>query len=213
METFGQSYGYILYRTKVSSAAEGELVLPQMRSYARIYVNQKFIGDVDRRKKQDWLKLSAKKGDTLDILVEGTGRINFTTELRNERQGLNGAVTLAGRGLTGWEVFPLPMNDLANLHFSAMPTDLSGPVFYSGHFDLQTLGDTFLDTRGLGKGAVWINGHAIGRFWNVGPQQTLYVPAPWLKQGRNEIVVFTLGGHELRMRGLREPVLNELGSE
>ena len=67
--------------------------------------------------------------------------------------------------------------------------------------------------RGWGKGAAWINGHALGRFWNVGPQQTLYVPAPWLNIGANEVVVFTLGGHELRLRGLRTPILNQLGNE
>ena len=67
--------------------------------------------------------------------------------------------------------------------------------------------------RGWGKGAAWINGHALGRFWNVGPQQTLYVPAPWLKSGTNEVVVFTLAGHRLRLRGLRQPILNQLGSE
>ena len=65
----------------------------------------------------------------------------------------------------------------------------------------------------MGKGAVWINGHALGRFWNVGPQQTLYVPAPYLKQGRNEVVVFTFGGKTVRLRGLREPILDEMGTE
>jgi beta-galactosidase len=213
METFGQSYGYILYRTKLTSAAEGELVLPQMRSYASVYVNQKFIGSLDRRKKQDRLKLTGKEGDTVDILVEGTGRINFTVELRNERQGLNGPVTLGGRELLGWDVFPLPLDDLSNMHFSAKEAHPTGPACYSGHFESQALGDTFLDTRGLGKGAVWINGHAIGRFWNVGPQQTLYIPAPWLKQGRNEIIVFSLEPRSLQLRGLRSPVLNELGSK
>jgi len=78
---------------------------------------------------------------------------------------------------------------------------------------LQSVGDTFLDTRGWGKGVVWINGHALGRFWNVGPQQTLYVPAPFLKTGTNEIVVFTLGGKSVRLRGLREPILDEMGTE
>jgi len=212
METFGQSYGYILYRTTLKSPAAGELVLPALRSYARIYLNWKLVGIIDRRKKQESIKLHASANDELDVLVEGTGRINFSTELRNERQGINGPVTLGGQELTGWQVLPLPMDDLSKLDFSGMePSNGAvGPAFCQGHFDLQTLGDTFLDTRGWGKGAVWVNGHALGRFWNVGPQQTLYVPAPWLNQGTNEVVVFTLGGHNLRLRGLRAPVLDEL---
>ena len=212
MESFGELYGYILYRTKLKAAANGELVLPALRSYASVYVNAKLVGSADRRKRQDRVKLRARSGDTLDLLVEGTGRINFSRELLAERQGINGPVTLAGRELTGWQVFALPMEDFSRLGFSK-EQEPSGPTFYQGHFDLQTSGDTFLDLRGWGKGAVWINGHALGRFWNVGPQQTLYVPAPFLKKGTNEVVVFTLGRRTNRLRGLREPVLDEMGSE
>jgi beta-galactosidase len=215
MEAFGQSYGYILYQTRLKSAAEGELVLPELRSYARVYVNWKLVGVVDRRKSQDRIELRASADDDLYILVEGTGRINFGSKLRSERQGINGPVTLAGRELTGWKVWPLPMDDLSHVGFTGMePAKGSvGPAFYQGHFELQATGDTFLDMRGWGKGAVWINGHALGRFWNLGPQQTLYVPAPWLKKGTNEVVVFTLGGRSVRLRGLRQPILDELGSE
>jgi beta-galactosidase len=67
-----------------------------------------------------------------------------------------------------------------------------GPAFYRGAFELAATRDTFLDTRGWGKGTVWVNGHHLGRFWDIGPQQTLYVPAPWLRIGRNDVVLFTL---------------------
>jgi beta-galactosidase len=215
MEAFRQSYGYILYRTKLAAPAAGDLVLPELRSYAQVFVNGRLVGALDRRSKQDRMHLDAGAGAILDILVEGTGRINFSAELRSERQGLNSPVILAGHELTGWQVFPLPMNDLSNPHLSFRESSKGsiGPAFYRGHFDLQTLGDTFLDMRGWGKGAVWVNGHALGRFWNLGPQQTLYAPAPWLKKGTNEVAVFTLGGRSLRLRGLRAPILNELGSE
>jgi beta-galactosidase len=213
MESFGQSYGYILYRTKLKSAASGELVLPALRSYARVYVNSELVGVADRRMKQDRIKVEAKAGDILDILVEGTGRINFSRELLSERQGINGPVTLAGRELTRWQLFPLPMVDLSHLQFVLAERGATGPAFYQGHFELQATGDTFLDLRGWGKGAVWINGHALGRFWNVGPQQTLYAPAPFLQQGDNQVVIFTLGTHRSRLSGLHEPVLDEMGSE
>jgi beta-galactosidase len=215
METFGQCYGYILYRTKISAPVAGQLQIRELRSYARIFVNGKLAGALDRRKKQDRLRIEAPADSTLDILVEGTGRINFTAELRKERQGINSAVTLAGRELSGWQVFPLPMDDLSKLQFQEpLKSAPVGPSFYRGHFDLHDTGDTFLDTRGWGKGAVWINGHALGRFWNLGPQQTLYVPAPWLQKGANEIVVFTQSPpKDARLRGLRAPILDELGSE
>jgi beta-galactosidase len=215
MEAFGQSYGYILYRTKLKDALAGDLVIGEMRSYARVFVDGHEVGTLDRRKNQDRLPLQAHAGSTLDILVEGTGRINFTVELRKERQGINGTVTLAGRELTGWQVFPLPMDDLANLQFHESPkTATVGAAFYRGHFDLQEIGDTFLDTRGWSKGAVWINGHALGRFWNLGPQQTLYVPAPWLRKGSNEIVVFAQGKPQTsQMKTLRTPVLDQLETE
>lgn len=215
METFGQSYGYILYRTKVKGPVTGELQMGELRSYARVFVNGKLVGTLDRRKKQDQLRVEASADSRLDILVEGTGRINFTAELRKERQGINGTVTLAGKELSGWQVFSLPMDDLSQLQFhESLKNAPTGPAFYRGRFDLRDTGDTFLDTRGWGKGAVWINGHALGRFWNLGPQQTLYVPAPWLRKGMNEIVVFTQAQpKDARLRGLRQPVLNELGSE
>jgi len=212
MESFGQSYGYILYRTKLKSEASGELVLPALRSYARVYLNAKLAGTADRRLKQDRVKLQANAGDMLDILVEGTARINFSRELRTERQGIDGSVTLAGRELSGWQVFPLPMEAFSQLKFSA-ETNARGPAFYRGHLDLGATGDTFLDLRAWGKGAVWINGRPLGRFWNLGPQQTLYLPAAYLKSGSNEVVVFTLGRKTTRIRGLRQPILDEMGSD
>ena len=213
MEALGQSYGYILYRTKIKQAVSGELEIRELRSYARVYVNDKPVGVLDRRKKQDRLTLRADADSTLDILVEGTGRINFTVELRNERQGIGGSVMLGGHELTSWRVFPLPMDRLSSLRFSSTNGGhSSGPAFYRGQFELNETGDTFLDMRGWGKGVVWVNGHALGRFWNLGPQQTLYLPAPWLRNGNNEIVIFGLAAPQSpTLRGVRSPVLDELG--
>jgi beta-galactosidase len=65
--------------------------------------------------------------------------------------------------------------------------------------------------RGWGKGTVWLNGHHLGRFWRIGPQQTLYVPAPWLKRGVNDVVVFDVERPAaLRLAGLATPILNEV---
>jgi len=84
------------------------------------------------------------------------------------------------------------------------------PTFFRATFILTATGDTFLDIRNLGKGALWINGHIIGRFWNTGPQQTLYVPGPWLRKGRNQITVFDVAPQSAHphVAGLAQPILN-----
>jgi beta-galactosidase len=210
MESFGQSYGYILYRAEITGPASGDLVIADVRDYAQIYVNGKLVGTLDRRLSQDRLPLEIAQGRTrLDILVENTGRINFTKALRGERKGITKSATFNGKEVTGWQVFILPMGDISNLRFQAQQD--TGPAFYRGTFDLSQTGDTFLDLRNWSKGTVWVNGHQLGRFWDIGPQGTLYLPGPWLKKKMNEIVVFDLKPQTKPvLRGLKQPVLDDL---
>jgi beta-galactosidase len=207
METFGQSYGYILYRTTVSGPARGALAIRDVRDFAQIYLNGELAGTLDRRLGQDSLTIEVPvAGTRLDILVENSGRVNFTKALRDEQKGITHAVWFAGRELTGWEVFTLPMESVPGPRFAAGVA--AGPAFFRGRFRLALTGDTFLDTRGWGKGTVWVNGHQLGRFWSIGPQQTLYAPGPWLRVGENEVVVFDLERPTTRtMAGLSSPVL------
>jgi beta-galactosidase len=215
METFGQSTGYMIYRTTVPNttgvAMRRQLVVHDVRDYAQVYVNRALVGTLDRRLGQDSLLIEIPAaGASLDILVENLGRVNFNKPLREERKGITRSVVLGGHELTGWDVFSLPMSTQPKPQF-ATADDVSGPAFYRGTFAVTRPGDTFLDTRGWGKGTVWINGHQLGRFWDIGPQQTLYVPGPWLRAGRNEIMVFTLTPPSQRtMAGLAAPVLNEM---
>ncbi len=207
MEDVGQAYGYILYRARVAQPVSGELVLDQLHSYARVYVNGKLAGAIDRRLKQDRITLDFKEANArLDILVENTGRVNFGHAIGGERAGITKQVTLAGRPVMGWQIFPLPMNQLEKLHFSKKPCE--GACFYRGEFRLDSSGDMFLDTSEVSKGELWLNGRALGRIWNAGPQRTLYAPGPWLKKGKNEVVVFDLDGKSgVLLRGLGKPVL------
>lgn len=190
MESVGQSYGYILYRTTVPTAKSGMLVVHDVRDYAQVYVNRVLVGTLDRRLQQDSLSVSIPTGATLDILMENSGRVNFRKELRTERKGIAHNVLLAGVELTEWDIFSLPMPAVPSMHFGSGAA--TGPAYYRGSFDITRAGDTFLDTRGWGKGTVWVNGHHLGRFWDVGPQQTLYVPSVWLKRGKNDVVVFDM---------------------
>ena len=116
-------------------------------------------------------------------------------------------MTLAGKVITGWEIYPLPMNALSALAFSAKSCE--GPCFYRGSFDVADVGDTFLDTGEFTKGQLWLNGFPLGRIWNVGPQRTLYAPGPLLVKGLNDVIVFDAQGKPgLKLRGLDKPMLD-----
>jgi beta-galactosidase len=212
MEPLGQSYGYILYRTRLNGPVNGDLVINEVRDFAMVYLNGKLAGTLDRRLNQKQLHLgSDSPNNDLDILVENTGRINFNKALRTERKGITKDVTLGGKVLAGWEIYPLPMRDLSKLKFGRQILD--SPAFYRGTFELASTGDTFLDLGNWSKGTVWVNGYQLGRFWNIGPQQTLYVPGPWLKKGKNEIVVFDLFPQpKATVRGVAAPILSDLRS-
>jgi len=209
MEDVGQSYGYILYRTNIAKAQSGDLKLDELHSYARIYLNGVEAGTLDRRLDQSSLPINITHDNTrLDILVENSGRVNFGRQLQFERAGITHQVTLAGTPLTGWQIYPLPMQNVASLSYNSAPC--TGACFYQAQFHVHEPADTFLDMRALGKGEVFVNGQALGRFWNIGPQGTLYLPAPWLKKGENEIVVFDLDGRaEPSVPFLGHPVLDE----
>ncbi|GGA70311.1 beta-galactosidase [Edaphobacter acidisoli] len=210
MEDVGQSYGYILYRRKIKHS--GVLVLDQLHSYAQIYLNGKLVGALDRRLKQNQITLPADKHhQRLDILVENTARVNFAHAMPGERAGITNHVTLDGKTLTGWDIYSLPMNDLNTLKFSDKPC--SGACFYRASFNLDATADTFLDTSQFTKGALWLNGHALGRIWNIGPQRALYTPGPWLVKGANQITVFDLQGEPGRsVSGLDKPALSWAGA-
>ncbi|HVZ77786.1 MAG TPA: beta-galactosidase family protein [Gemmatimonadaceae bacterium] len=211
METFGQSYGYIVYRTTVHGPVSGTLVVKDVRDYAQVYLDGTLVGTMDRRLGQDSLVVQVPADSArLDILVENGGRVNFTKALRNERKGITQSVTLAGRELTGWLVYPLPMSAVRQPRAVSRHPAATGPAYYHGTFVLSHPGDTFLDMRGWGKGTVWINGHQLGRFWDIGPQQTLYVPGPWLRHGPNDVIVFDLEApRSPSLQGLAQPILDQ----
>jgi len=207
MEDLDEAYGYILYRTKIKGPEAGELVLDQLHDYAQVYVDGKLAGTLDRRLAQNHLPLEVKGSDAqLDILVENTGRVNVTVALRGERKGITKQVTLAGAPVLGWDIYPLPMLQPSDLPYSEAACE--GACFYRGTFNIDAPGDTFLDTSALSKGEIWLNGHALGRVWNIGPQKTLYVPSPWLRKGANVVVVFDLDGQPGRLLvGRERPML------
>jgi beta-galactosidase GanA len=195
MESYGQNAGFILYRTKLLGHRGGKLVATDLHDYATVFVDGRFAGTMDRTKGELTaidIPKSEPANERLDILVEGMGRINYGPRLL-DRKGITDRVTLNNMTLMSWDVFPLTMDedDLALLKFSSRPAERPGN-FFRGRFELRAAGDTYLDMSGWTKGVVWVNGRNLGRYWKIGPQKRLFCPAPFLKQGPNEIVVFDL---------------------
>jgi len=220
-EDLDQAYGYVLYRTWVdgggtggigASGVSGVLRIPGLRDFGIVFVNGSRVGVLDRRLKQDSLELSLPRGRVrLDILVENLGRINFGPYLLKNKKGVVGDVVWAGRALKGWEQYRLPFRHPDNMALRPSDDPETVPALRKGVFRMDAPADTYLDMREWGKGCVWINGHNLGRYWRVGPQQTIYVPAEWLKKGDNEIVVFELLKPEQRvLEGIDHPILDQL---
>jgi beta-galactosidase len=202
MEMFGQNQGLILYRTKLIGHKGGKLTIWEPHDYALVFLNHKFVDTVFRDGGKWTIDLPKPdpviKDPVLEILVEGMGHINFA-QFMIDRKGITDRVTLNGMTLMNWEIYPMPM-DYPFVRNAASPSrgmvnDKQG-LFFKGEFNLTATGDTYFDLGNFSKGIVYVNGHNVGRYWNIGPQQRLYCPASWLKKGRNEIILFDL--HQLK---------------
>lgn len=221
MELFDQGYGSIMYSTTMPAVKAGTVLsISNLCDYGIIYIDGEEAGRLYRRDNGGSalrLERDVKEGATLDIFVEAMGRINYS-KLINDPKGITGSVTLlttSGKdeltyNLKDWEVrlFPLTIDGIDALSsipvaapqsdkgtaLSASERQMSTPAYYRSSFNVKKIGDTYLDMSSWGKGLVWVNGHCLGRFWEVGPQQTLYLPGCWLKKGKNEIVVLDLIG-------------------
>jgi len=213
MEDLGVDFGYIHYQTTINKAGKQKLIIQDLRDYAVILVNGKQVASLDRRYNQNNVLLDIPQAPAvLEILVENTGRVNYGPDIQFNRKGITNQVLWGDEKLTGWSITPLPLykEKVSELNFGEPVRGV--PAFHKGVFNLQKKGDCFVDMSQWGKGAVWVNGKSLGRFWNIGPQQTLYVPAPWLKEGENEIVVFEMEDTGNRtLQGLDQPILDSLG--
>ena len=190
-EELNQNQGYMLYKTTLLGHKSGKLDITDLHDYATIFLNGKFIGNLDRRDELTSIKIPKTdvKDPVLEILVEGMGHINFAQHII-DRKGITDRVTLNGMTLMNWEAYSLPMNeDYISSLKPSNNTDKFG-IFFKGSFSLSDVGDTFFDLSKYSKGVVWVNGHNLGRFWEIGPQFRLYCPAIWLNKGTNEIIVF-----------------------
>lgn len=196
MERLGQYYGYILYVSGIQNERKLEKIrLRRANDRAGIFLgNQRLLTLYDRELQEEH-KISAEAGpgDELRILVENMGRVNFGPGMEEQRKGIDGSVQINGHMHHNWQQYCLPLDNLEKLDFGRGYTE-GLPGFHRFELTVEEKGDTFLEPEGWGKGCIFVNGFNIGRFWEIGPQKRLYVPAPLLKLGKNEIIIFETEG-------------------
>lgn len=192
MEKLGQDYGFTLYRTFLKGPhGEAPLSIQGVRDRALVFVDQEYKGVIDRWDNQTISFAVPKEGVQIDILIENMGRINYGPRM-NDPKGILEGVRFSYQYLFDWEMYPLAMDNLENLTFKEDQAHEAGPTFYKGTFQVDEIGDTFVELPGWTKGFVVVNGFNLGRYWEIGPQETLYLPGPILKEGENEIIVFEM---------------------
>ena len=220
IEQYDISRGLVAYRVTLPAGPAGVLEAAKVRDLAWVYVDGKEVGTFDTRHRRFRIDLAARsKAVTVDILLYTIARVNFGVEI-HDRKGLHGPVHFKPKNgtpqaLENWEIRAIDFGADAVLPPLAFkPVRSKGPAFWRGGFDVAAPGDTFLDMSSWGQGIVWVNGRCLGRFWSIGPTQTMYLPGPWLKRGRNEVVVLDLTGPQAaRMAGLTLPILDQLRPE
>lgn len=237
-EAHNLGWGYAAYYTMLPELPVSSVLTAEFHDFAQVFIDGKYIGKIDRVKNEKSLTIPpTKAGSLLVIVVEAMGRINFGRAIKDFK-GIVGNVTISSKvgkhdvtySLKGWEKYFV--NDkyetaLLALH-RASATELNeyievfkedakmmgGRGYYRGYFNINKVGDTFLNFETWGKGQVYVNGHAMGRIWSIGPQQTLYIPGCWLKKGKNEVIVLdVVGPKEPVVWGQDKPELNKLQLE
>lgn len=219
-EMYGQAFGFVLYRKSLALDESGSVDISDVHDYATVFIGDQYAGGVSRTRmpKERALPLKvmyrepvtlpgassvANESAMLEILVEGMGRVNYGHSMI-DRKGIAEPVVLhratgAREVLTEWEVVLLPMDQpfIENLRPLCSKPDKAG-LFFIATLSIDTIGDVYFDVSEWTKGIVWVNGHNLGRYWNIGPQKRLYCPAPWLKPGDNTVLIFDL--HQLEAK-------------
>ena len=199
MEQVGENFGFIHYSTKIDGPLLPQSVcgyqeclrLIEVNDFAQVWLDGKYLGSLLRDIGSNAIKLPEipAEGAKLDVLVENCGRINYGPRVGKDFKGIVGGVALEMQFRFGWDYNMLPMTDVSKLSYGAFAD--TPATFHRGYFDLEEVGEAFLKRPGI-KGLVWVNGFNIGRYWEKGPAETMYIPSPVLKKGRNEIIVLEL---------------------
>lgn len=195
MEALGQGLGYIYYQSQIGPARPIEdFRLITAMDRAHLYINQEHLATQYDHEIGNALTFELTEPDNqLGILVENMGRVNYSVKMNHQHKGIKDGVVINQAFHTGWQHYKLPMDNLDKIDFTGN-WQANQPAFYEFEVDIEQTADTFIDLTGWGKGFVNVNGFNIGRFWEVGPQKRLYIPAPRLQKGINKIVIFETEG-------------------
>lgn len=198
MEKLGQGYGFILYRAEVRGPRETQNVrIQEPRDRAYIYKNDELLGIQYRNDREPAVSTDIPaEGATLSVLVENMGRVNYGAYLRDPK-GVTEGIGFGWNFIYHWQTYPLPLDDLSAVDFiEQKPVFDSTPLLLRAEIDIDECCDTFVKLPGFKKGLIFINGRALSRYWEVGPQRSAYLPAPFLKKGKNELIVLELEGFD-----------------
>lgn len=226
LEHYDISRGLVAYRVSLAAGPAGVLEAAKVRDLAWVTMDGQAVGTLDTRSRRFKVALPARsQAVTIEILLYTIARVNFGMEV-HDRKGLHGPVTFKAPGqapqaLENWEIRALDFDADAALPplqwRKQAKAPVQGPAFWRGFFEVKSTGDSFLDLSSWGQGVVWVNGQCLGRFWSIGPTQTMYLPGPWMRAGRNEVVVLDLTGPDAANRpqlaGLSAPILDRLRPE
>ena len=218
MEDLGQSYGYLLYRTEASWDADEEKIrVIDGRDRMQLFVDGKLMATQYQAEIGQDIFVAGEKKVThrIDILMENMGRVNYGHKFLadTQRKGIRTGVCKDLHFLLNWQQYPLSFENTENIDFSKgwQPEQ---PAFYAFDFEIKALKDTYLDLSGFGKGLAFVNGVNIGRFWNVGPTLSLYIPHSLLKEGHNRIIIFeTEGEYEESINLVKQPTFKTIKGE
>ena len=218
MEDLGQGYGYLLYRTEASWDADEEKIrVIDGRDRMQLFVDGKLIETQYQAEIGQDIFVAGEKKTThrIDILMENMGRVNYGHKFLadTQRKGIRTGVCKDLHFLLNWQQYPLSFENTENIDFSKR-WQPEQPAFYAFDFEMKALKDTYLDLSGFGKGLAFVNGVNIGRFWNVGPTLSLYIPHSLLKEGHNRIIIFeTEGEYEESINLVNQPTFKTIKGE
>ncbi len=228
MEEFDQGWGSMIYSTELPVFDKpAKLHIENGHDHIQVFIGDKYIGTLDRRMgEKDIVLPSQSTKQTLYLVVEAMGRINFGRAIKDFKGIVGDAemtIELGGNHFTAslknWNTYMIPdtygfYKERKYTTANVADKNARHPGYYKATFNVKKPGDTFIDMSTWGKGLVYVNGHALGRFWEIGPQQALYCPGCWLKKGKNEIVIFDIVGPTAQtVAGLDHPVIDKLQNE
>ena len=222
-EDLDMGWGTAVYTVELPETKDGGTLVADVHDFAQYFINGEYVGKTDRVKNERAISIPAtKKGDKLQIVVEGMGRINFGRAIKDFK-GIVGDMKLTAEengheitwNLKNWTMTTIPDDyQTAVKAFEKKSENKGTRGYYRGYFNLKKVGDTFLNFEPWGKGQVYVNGHEMGRIWYIGPQQTLFIPGCWLKKGKNEIIVLdVVGPKEAKVWGQNTHEVNKLQLE